>query len=216
MRYYATLGYTPGVLVDVKDVPRPTRVTVFHGNENARQRQALVQGKAILEGLGLAAEFIGIGQPWNFESCFRAICQGHTKAGSPSLVAVNASGGTEVMNSAMTLFALLAGCQCRYVDRRTWKSVAVDFGTVLKALSLDGTRRQMLHEALQGGGIVALAELPQRLGVSASAISQQLSALKADGLVATVHQDSARGKAVEAAPQLWPLVEFRAKNGSKA
>ena len=207
MEYYATLGYTPVVVADVqKFADRDPRIIIFRGDLTREQGESLAAVRTMARSLALNVKDVEMPKPWNFASCLSVITQTHHDLGRPEDLVVNASGGTEVMNSAMTLFAVLVGARTRYVDRWTSEVVEIDFRLLRSALGLEGTRRELLVKALEGGGSIKTKGLAQELGVSSSALSQHLQRLAHDGLIR--QESKGRTTEVHASPALWSLMEL--------
>ena len=204
MRYYATLGYTPGVLLDLQGFP-DARVTVFHGDLTPQQEASNLKAAVLLDELGNSYEFVVIQQPWDFRQAFDAFRRQHGRHRHPKDLVVSASGGTEVFNSAATLFALLRGLRCRYVNRKSRDAIEVDYAVLLRGLSLDGTRRGIIDAAAENGGHIDVANLAERLAVTPSAISQAVAGLSKDGLLDNNYKGKGRGKVVQLNPGLWPM-----------
>ena len=207
MEYYATLGYTPVVVADVqKFASQDPRLTIFRGDLTPEQKESLAAVRTMARSLALSIRDVEMPKPWNFASCLSVITQTHHELGRPTDLVVNASGGTEVMNSAMTLFGVLVGARTRYVDRWTSEVVEIDFRLLRAALGLEGTRREILLKALERGGSIKTKGLAQALGVSSSALSQHLQRLTQDGLIGD--EDKGRTTEVRASPALWSLMEL--------
>src|SRR5262249_51990276 len=126
----------------------------------------------------------------------------HRKAND---LVVAAGGSTEVVNSAATLFAMLSGFKCRYVDRKSRQTVEVDYGVLRAALGLQGTRRDIVDAAAAEGGSVDVARLAKRLEVTPSAISQAIQGLTEEGILQNTYKETGRGKVVRLTDGLWPL-----------
>lgn len=204
MDYYATLGYTPIVVADVQTfASQDPRVVIFRGDLTSEQKDSLAAVRTMARSLALDVRDVEMPKPWNFASCLSIITQTHHELGRPKDLVVNASGGTEVMNSAMTLFASLVGARTRYVDRWSSEVVEIDFELLRNALSLEGTRRDLMQRILAEGGVIKTKGLAQALGVSNSALSQHLQRLAKDKLI----RDDGGGRTttVEASPALWSL-----------
>ena len=204
VRYYATLGYTPAVLLDVQAFPE-AHITVFHGDVNVQQRESNEKASVILGELGNPFEFVVIDEPWDFRQAFQAFRQRHAKHRNPKDLVVSASGGTEVFNSAATLFALLTGLRCRYVNRKSRDVVEVDYGLLREGLSLAGTRRNIVDAAAGNGGSIDVAVLAKNLEVTPSAISQAIQGLTKGGLLDNSYKGTGRGKVVRLNDGLWPM-----------
>lgn len=210
MRYYATLGYTPAVLLALQEYAgRRPDVTVFHGDLNPRQARAIARARVILHAMDIRAAYVEVREPWNIEACLRAMFIAFERHGRPADLVINASGGTEVMNAAATLLALLAGCRLHYVDRRAWRKHALDLELVRAAFSLTGTARKILDSILDAGGSLAVSELPDRLGVTAGAVSQVLKRLVGTGVVELRPKSRGRGKLVVVSDAAWIMVLFK-------
>ncbi len=207
MRYYATLGYTPGVLLDLRDFvsPRP-HVTIFHGDLNPKQKEANEKALVLLREMDIKHEFVEVPAPWNLEDCLGAILAAWHKHGKPSDVVVNASGGTEVLNAAATMFCLFARCEGRYWDRRRAWPKTVHFDPMLRALALRGTKQALISKLAGNHGRLTLQEVQRVLKVSPAAVTKMIQELEAENLVTVQPVEDGRGKAVLLSPQLWPFM----------
>lgn len=206
MRYFATLGYTPNVLDDVRNfLARRPHVTVFVGDPNPEQGAANSVAGAELRKQKVPHTFVEVPQPWDFRSCFEAMADAYREDPDESIV-VNASGGTEVMNSAATLFGMLTAAECRYLNRRSGEVHVVDMMRLRLALAAPGSRGAIVQEAARRGGAVPLAVLPGLLGVTAGAVSQQVELLTGLGYGRVEPRQDARGKQYALAEALWPLI----------
>ena len=213
MRYFATLGYTPRVLDDVDGfVGKKPDITIFHGDPTQRQRAANKRARAKMERIGLPFRFVQVEQPWDFRECFEALCTVYRQETDDDIV-VNASGGTEVMNSAASVFGLLTGAECRFLNRRTAKTHVIDMSRLRMALDSPGNRKAIIEEAARRGGQVPLADLPARLRVTQGAVTQLVENLVWSGLATVEPREDARGKRVSLAASLWPLVQVNRRSG---
>ncbi len=207
MRYFATLGYTPSVLDDLDAlVDRKPDVTVFHGDLNRAQKASNKEAVAKLRQTPLRYTLVEVPKPWDFRACFDAFCSSYRTAPDEDII-VNASGGTEVMNSAASVFGLLTGAECRYLNRKSGQTHVIDMFRLRLALHSPGNQRRIIDEAAKRGGQVPLADLPSSLRVTQGAVTQLVDQLVAFGLAVVEPRKDARGKQVSLATSLWPLIE---------
>lgn len=209
MRYYATLGYTPGVLLDLHPfIAQKPNVTVFHGDRNPNQVKSIEKAQTLLDEMGLRPEWVEIERPWDIEACLRTLFLTYRRHGSPKSPTINASGGTEVLNAAATMLGMFCRCPVRYWDRRDAEPRTVDFRILVQAFALEGTRQDIVAAALAKKGRVDVAELAENLPVTAGAVSKALAGLRADGLITVRPQADRRAKTVELSDALWPILLF--------
>lgn len=180
-------------------------MTVFHGDRTSRQVRAIKRARVILEEIGLTSRFVEVGKPWNIEEGLRAIFSEYRRDARPREVIVNASGGTEVLNAAATFFGLLTGSPLRYVDRHSWKAYTIDCAKIMDVLSLDERKRRLIEAVMERGGSMEVSRLPEELGVTPGAVSQQLRFFNSAGLVEVHQKPKGRGKLATLSPDLWAL-----------
>lgn len=206
---YATLGYTPSVLLGLRDqAAELSRITVFHGDLNRPQRRALEKAAVILEALGAPYRTVEVPQPWSIEACLRSLFREYEADGRPPRLLIHASGGTEVLNAAATILGLFARCRVQFVDRHTWRLHTLDFHLLQEAFRLEGTRRNLLEALLEHHGVMEVARLRRRLGVTPGAVSQVLRDLFERGLLRLEPRPHGRGKVAVIEPHLWGMLLF--------
>lgn len=207
MRYYATLGYKPGVLLDLRDFvsDRPA-VTIFHGDLNPTQARALERAKILLAELEIGAEFVEIQKPWNLEDCLSAFLAAWKKHGRPSDILVNASGGTEVLNAAATIFCMFAKGRARYWDRRRGLPTPVDFGMLVSAWTVTPQGQRLLGIMAEQGGSLPLQAVAKKLGITPGGVTKLVKQMVGANLVVLSRKSRGRGKTVTFSAALWPLI----------